>query len=44
MTFYQKAFDAMYIVYVGCKLEMYSSKLDRLETKNYYSDIMITFC
>ena len=43
MTFDQKAFDGMYIVYVRCKLEMYSSKLDRLETKNYYSDNMIIF-
>ena len=42
-TFDQKAFDGMYIVYVRCKLEMYSSKLDRLETNNYYSDIMIIF-
>ena len=38
-TFYQKAVDRMYIVYVRCKFEMYSSKLDRLET--YYKIIII---
>ena len=38
-TFYQKAVDGMYIVYVRCKFEMYSSKLDRLET--YYKIIII---
>ena len=37
--FYQKAIDGMYIVYVTCKFEMYSSKLDRLET--YYKIIII---
>ena len=38
-TFYQKAVDEMYIVYVRRKFEMYSSKLDRLET--YYKIIII---
>ena len=31
----------MYIVYVRCKFEMYSSKLDRLETYNKIIIIMI---
>ena len=31
----------MYIVYVRCKFEMHSSKLDRLETYNTIIIIMI---
>ena len=35
----QKAVDGMYIVHVRCKFEMYTSKLDRLET--YFKIIII---
>ena len=38
-TFYQKAIVEMYIVYVRSKFEMFSFKLDRLET--YYKIIII---